>query len=137
LWLDRKAGRDDVVVTNTACMAQAGRRTCDARGYLVSGIGGRRTLMEGWAYTQQSLANQGKDNVSSSYLPSPWPDRVALTAKALTAPTPELLAGLYRDHGVRWIFADKRTGKVAEHTLDRLADRRYTRGPVVVYQLKN
>ncbi|WP_157979715.1 hypothetical protein [Kribbella monticola] len=137
LWLDRKAGQDDVVVTNTACMGQAGRPTCDARGYLVSGIGGRRTLIEGWAYTQQSLANQGKDNVASSYLPSPWPDRVTLTTKALTAPTPELLAGLYRDHGVRWIFADKRTGKVAEHTLDRLATRRFTRGPVVIYQLKN
>ena len=93
--------------------------------------------MEGWAYTQQSLAHQGQENVTYNYLPSPWPDRVELTAKALTAPTSELLATLHRDHGVRWIFADKRAGGVAESTLDRLADRRYTRGPVIVYELKN
>lgn len=138
LWLDRNAGQDDVIVTNTSCLTQGrGGRVCDARGYLVSGIGGRRTLMEGWAYTQQSLAHQGQENVTYNHLPSPWPDRVELTAKAITAPTPELLAMLHRDHGVRWIFADKRLGGVAERTLDRLADRRYTRGPVIVYELKN
>jgi hypothetical protein len=137
LWLERNAGRDDVVVTDTACVSRQLRRPlCDARGYLVSGIGGHRTLMEGWAYTQQSLANQGEGNVVSSLLPSPWPDRVELTRKAITAPTPDLLATLRRDHGVRWVFADKRTGTVAERTLDQLADRRYTRGPVIVYELK-
>jgi hypothetical protein len=136
LWLDRNAGPDDVVVTNTACQSRP-RGACDARGYLVSGVGGHRTLMEGWAYTQQSLANQGEANVGSSLLPSPWPDRVELTRKALTAPTPELLAGLRRDHDVRWVFADKRDGGFAEHTLDQLADRRYTRGPVVIYELRD
>jgi hypothetical protein len=92
--------------------------------------------MEGWAYTQQSMANQGEGNVGSSLLPSPWPDRVELTTKALTAPTPDLLATLRRDHDVRWVFADKRAGRVAERTLDRLADRRYTRGQVIVYELR-
>jgi hypothetical protein len=93
--------------------------------------------MEGWAYTQQSLANQGEANGNYRELPSPWPDRVELTTKALTAPTPELLDTLRRDHGVRWIFADKRAGRVAERTLDRLADRRYTRGPVIIYELRD
>ena len=138
LWLDRNAGRYDVVVTNTACQSRKlPRPACDARGYLVSGVGGHRTLMEGWAYTQQSLARQGEGNVGSSLLPSPWPDRVELTTKALTAPTPDLLESLRRDYDVRWVFADKRTGRVAEGTLDRLADRRYTRGPVIVYELRN
>ncbi|TDO50876.1 hypothetical protein EV643_104376 [Kribbella sp. VKM Ac-2527] len=139
LWLERNAGRYDVVVTNTACLSrQQPRPACDARGYLVSGVGGHRTLMEGWAYTQQSLANQGEGNVGSSLLPSPWPDRVELTRKALTAPTPDLLETLRRDHGVRWVFADKRAHRVvAERTLDRLADRRYTRGQVIVYELRD
>ncbi|TCC58064.1 hypothetical protein E0H73_27375 [Kribbella pittospori] len=138
LWLERNAGRDDVVVTNTACLSRPRPRpACDARGYLVSGVGGHRTLMEGWAYTQQSLANQGEGNVGYNLLPSPWPDRVELTTKALTAPTPDLLETLRRDHGVRWVFADKRAGKVAERTLDRLADRRFTRGQVIVYELRD
>jgi hypothetical protein len=93
--------------------------------------------MEGWAYTQQSLANQGKGNVRYSQLPSPWPDRVQLTTKALTAPTTDLLETLRRDYGVRWVFADKRAGRVAERTLDQLADRRYTRGQIIVYELRN
>jgi hypothetical protein len=138
LWLERNAGRYDVVVTNTACQSrQRPGPVCDARGYLVSGVGGHRTLMEGWAYTQQSLANQGERNVGYSLLPSPWPDRVELTTKALTAPTPEVLETLRRDYGVRWVFADTRKGRVAERTLDRLADRRYTRGQVIVYELRD
>jgi hypothetical protein len=137
LWLERNAGRHDVVVTNTACLRQGPAPVCDARGFLVSGVGGHRTLMEGWAYTQQSLANQGKGNVRYSELPSPWPDRVQLTTKALTAPTTDLLKTLRRDYGVRWVFADKRAGRVAERTLDQLADRRYTRGQVIVYELRN
>lgn len=137
LWLERNAGQYDVVVTNTACLSRPRRPACDARGYLVSGVGGRRTLMEGWAYTQQSLANQGEANGNYRELPSPWPDRVELTTKALTAPTPELLETLRRDHGVRWIFADKRAGSVAEGTLDQLADRRYTRGQIIIYELRD
>jgi hypothetical protein len=137
LWLDRNAGQDDVVVTNTACRNRRPPPDCDARGYLVSGVGGRRTLMEGWAYTQQSMARQGESNLVYNLLPSPWPDRVKLTTKALTEPTPELLETLRRDHGVRWIFADKRAGEVAERSLDQLADRRYTRGQVIVYELRD
>jgi hypothetical protein len=48
-----------------------------------------------------------------------------------------LLQTLRRDHGVRWVFADKRSGRVAEGTLDRLADRRYARGQVIVYELRD
>lgn len=136
LWLERNAGRYDVVVTNTACLSRPGP-ACDARGYLVSGVGGHRTLMEGWAYTQQSLATQGEASVPSSLLTSPWPDRVELTTKALTEPTPDLLETLRRDHGVHWVFADKGAGRVAERTLDRLADRRYARGQVIIYELKD
>jgi hypothetical protein len=139
LWLERNAGPDDVVVTDTAC--QSRRRPgpiCDARGYLVSGVGGHRTLMEGWAYTQQSMASQGTEGkLGYSLLPSPWPDRVELTTKALTTPTPDVLATLRREYGVRWIFADTRKGKVAEGTLDRLADRRHTQGEVIIYELKD
>jgi hypothetical protein len=137
LWLERNAGQYDVVVTNTACLPRPPRPACDARGYLVSGVGGHRTLLEGWAYTQQSLANQGGTNANYRLLPSPWPDRVKLTTEALEAPTPDLLETLRRDYGVRWIFADKRAGKVDERTLDRLADRRYTRGQIIVYKLRD
>ncbi len=56
LWLDRHSAPDDVVVTNTACVPHYRTPGCDARGYVVSGIGGRRTVLEGWGYTQRSPA---------------------------------------------------------------------------------
>ncbi|MDX6239929.1 MAG: hypothetical protein QOG10_4744 [Kribbellaceae bacterium] len=135
LWLGSHSQPDDVVVTNTACLRAAPQLAgCDARGYLVSGLAGRRTLIEGWAYTEQAMARQGVDGRRYTVQPSPWPDRTALTKQVLAAPTAELLDRLYRDFGVRWIYADGRDGKVSPD-LGRLALLRYERSRVRIYQL--
>jgi hypothetical protein len=133
LWLGSHSQPDDVVVTNTACLP-AQLTGCDARGYLVSGLAGRRTLIEGWAYTQQAMARQGGDGRRYTVQPSPWPDRTALTNQVLAAPTTEVLARLYRDFGVRWIYADGHDGKVSPD-LGRLAVLRYEASRVRIYQL--
>jgi hypothetical protein len=91
-------------------------------------------LIEGWAYTQQAMARQGVDGRRYTVQPSPWPDRTALTEQVLAAPTAELLDRLYRDFGVRWIYADGRDGKVSPD-LGRLALLRYERSRVRIYQL--
>jgi hypothetical protein len=52
----------------------------------------------------------------------------------LAAPTAELLDRLYRDFGVRWIYADGRDGKVSPD-LGRLAQLRYERSRVRIYQI--
>jgi hypothetical protein len=135
LWLGSHSKPYDVVVSNTACLpAQPQLSVCDARGYLVSGLAGRRTLIEGWAYTAQAMASQGVGGRQYTVQPSPWPDRTALTNQVLAAPTTELLDRLYRDFGVRWIYADGRDGKVSPD-LDRLAVLRYEVSQVRIYQI--
>ncbi|MFF0263938.1 hypothetical protein [Kribbella sp. NPDC004536] len=135
LWLGQNSATTDVVATNTWCRpAGSIAPGCDARGYLVSGIAGRRTLLEGWAYTNQAMANQGRGGHRYTEQPSPWPDRFALTEQALTAPTPAVLRELRNEYGVRWLYADERNGPVAP-ALDQLAVRRHSIGKVLIYDL--
>jgi hypothetical protein len=135
LWLGSHSKPDDVVVTNTACLpAKPQPPGCDARGYLVSGLAGRRTLIEGWAYTPQAMARNGVAGRRYTVQPSPWPDRTALTNQVLEAPTTAVLDRLYRDFGVRWIYADGHHGKVSPE-LDRLAVLRYEVSRVRIYQI--
>lgn len=135
LWLDAHSAPSDVVVTGSWCLSAGPREPgCDARGYLVSGIAGRRTLMEGWAYTQQALATNGADGKMYRVQPSPWPDRVRLSLQVLTAPTAEVLEQVRRQYGARWIYADRREGPVSAK-LDELAVLRYQDGEVKIYEL--
>jgi len=135
LWLGAHSGPTDVVVTGSWCQPADPRKPgCDARGYLVSGIAGRRTLMEGWAYTQQALATNGVGGKVFRVQASPWPDRVQLTIRILTAPTSQLLEEVRQQHGARWIYADRRNGPVSAK-LDELAVLRYQDGEVKIYEL--
>ncbi|MEU7903985.1 hypothetical protein [Actinoplanes sp. NPDC049118] len=134
LWLDEHAGNDDVVATNVHCMAIAQSRPCDSRAFWVAGLGGRRTLVESWGYSDAAVAAHGAGGVSYALQPPPDPGRYALNQRAFTAPDPADLARLREEYGVRWLFADARAGAVAP-ALDELARPRYTSGPVTVYEL--
>jgi hypothetical protein len=135
MWLGSHSAPQDVVVANTACRPAGSQGPgCDARGYVVSALAGRRTLIEGWAYTQQAMALHGAGGKPYTVQPSPWPDRTALTNQVLTAPTSELLGRLYREFGVRWIYVDLRHGKVSPQ-LDRLAVLRHRQSEVRIYQV--
>ena len=135
LWLGAHSKANDVVVTGSWCQSAAPRKAgCDARGYLISGLAGRRTLMEGWAYTQQALATDGVGGKRYMFQPSPWPDRVQLTLQILTAPTSELLEEARTQYGARWIFADQHDGPVSAK-LDELAVLRYQQGEIKIYEL--
>jgi hypothetical protein len=100
----------------------------------VSGIAGRRVLLEGWAYTQQGMANNGVNGIKYFFQPSPWPDRVELTNQALAAPTPQLLERLRSQYGVRWIYADLRDGPVSPALAD-LAVLRHQESRVRIFEL--
>jgi hypothetical protein len=134
-WLAKNSAPADVVAANTWCRP-AGKQTpgCDARGYIVTGIAGRRTLIEGWAYTNQAMAEQGVGGRRYTEQPSPWPERVALTNQALAAPTPDVLRRLREEYDVRWLYADARDGTVSP-ALDRLALLRHSVGKVRIYDL--
>lgn len=132
-WLTENTPPTAVVVTGGWCLPGPRRPGCDARGWLVSGLAGRRTLIEGWAYTQQSLATTGTGGKPYSVQASPWPDRVELSTQLLTAPTPQLVADARR-FGARWIYADSRDGPVSS-SLGQLAELRYQEGNVRIYEL--
>jgi hypothetical protein len=135
LWLAGHSRSTDVVATNTWCRpAGPPRSGCDARGYIVSGIAGRRTVIEGWAYTLQAMARQGVGGKRYTQQPSPWPDRVAITDQALYTPTPQVLQRLRRQYAVRWLFADLRDGRVSPK-LAQLAALRHSQGQVRIYEL--
>ncbi|MET7276597.1 hypothetical protein ABZS29_00095 [Kribbella sp. NPDC005582] len=134
-WLAQNSAPTDVVATNTWCRpVDAKTPGCDARGYIVSGLAGRRTVIEGWAYTNEAMAEQGVGGRRYTEQPSPWPDRVALVTEAFANPTPALLNRLHNQYGVRWLYADARAGTVSEK-LAELAPLRHSNGKVKIYDL--
>lgn len=135
LWLAKNSEPTDIVVSNTWCRpAPKQGPGCDARGYIVSGIAGRRTFLEGWGYTSQAMVNQGVGGLRYNQQPSPWPDRVALTNEALYRPTPEVLRRLRDEYHVRWLYADLFGGPVSPQ-LNQLAVLRHSLPRVRIYEL--
>ncbi len=135
LWLKANSRPEDIVASNTACHPARRQPPCDARGYIVSGIAGRQTVLEGWAYTQQALAKQGVGGKTYHLQPSPWPDRSGIIDRLFTAPNIEVINTLRTTYGVRWIFADQLAGKVPVQTLDKLAVLRHEEPSVLIYEL--
>ena len=66
-------------------------------------------------------------------LPSPWPDRVDLSLKAVRTPDSAVISALER-RGVRWIFADRRATEVSPE-LEEFASLRYRNDDVLIYRL--
>ena len=135
LWLKANSRPGDIVASNTACHPARRQPPCDARGYIVSGIAGRQTVLEGWAYTQQALARQGVDGKTYHVQPSPWPDRSGIIDRLFTAPNAEVINTLRTTYGVRWIFADQLAGKVPVQALGKLAVLRHEEPSVLIYEL--
>ena len=135
LWLAKNSKPTDIVASNTWCRP-AGKQGpgCDARGYIVSGIAGRRTFLEGWGYTSQAMVNHGVDGLRYNQQPSPWPDRVELTNQAIYDPTPEVLRLLRDRYHVRWLYADLFGGPVSPE-LAKLAVLRHSWQRVRIYEL--
>lgn len=134
LWLNEHADEDDLVATNVFCVPVAYRTGCHHASFWVQGLTGRQLLVGGWAYTEQNLTAYGRGgDVRYHRLPSPWPDRVALSLRAVQSPNAEVISELER-RGVRWIFADRRATMVSP-ALEELATLRYRNDDVLVYRL--
>ncbi|GAB1689110.1 hypothetical protein [Krasilnikovia sp. M28-CT-15] len=133
-WLDAHADADDVVVTNVHCQPVRTRPGCDARAFWVAALGGRRTLVESWGYSDATVAANGVGDRRYMFQPPPDPAVYALNERAFTTPTTVDLGEL-KVRRVRWLFADRRAGPVAPQ-LAELATVRLTDGPVTVYELR-
>ncbi|MFG1838518.1 hypothetical protein ACGFH8_08795 [Micromonospora sp. NPDC049175] len=134
LWLDEHAADDDVVATNVHCRPVRTTPHCDARAFWVTGLGGHRTVVESWGYTDAVVAAHGVDNLGYARQSFPDQELLALNDGVFTAPTVADLDRLRTRHRVRWLFADTRAGTVSPE-LARLAQVRLVAGSVTVYEV--
>jgi hypothetical protein len=123
-WISRNTGQFDVVATNAHCFTGKTKTHCDARSFWVSGLGGRRVLVEGWTYTVAARKAHGRDGFSYYNQPFADQERLALNDSAFANPTSATLEALY-GLGVRYLLADERSSTVEWSTLDSLAERVY------------
>jgi hypothetical protein len=134
LWLNEHSNPNDVVATNVFCVPAVYRVDCRHAAFWVAALTGRQLFIGGWAYTEKNLFAYGRGgDVPYQQLPSPWPDRVALSLEAVRSPSAAAITALERQ-GIRWIFADHRATTVSPH-LDEFATPRYSNDDVTIYQL--
>jgi hypothetical protein len=134
LWLKRHSTSTAVVATNQFCWPM-GRDvpSCIVNSAWLSGISGRRLVLGDWTYTSANMSAYD-GTVPINRMPSPWPERVALSKQAVENPTPEVLQRLRKEYGARWIFADRRATRISPE-LGRLADLRYRSANIRIYRL--
>ncbi|MEK8108712.1 hypothetical protein NKG94_34875 [Micromonospora sp. M12] len=79
----------------------------------MTGLGGHRTVVESWGYTDAVLAAHGVDNLGYARQNFPDQELLALNDRVFSAPTVADLDRLKARHEVRWLFADTRAGVVS------------------------
>jgi hypothetical protein len=135
-WLRDNTPDDAVVATNLHCRPpDSAAESCDARAFLVSGLGGRRVVLEGWAYTPEAQTQHGVDGRPFAVQPSPWPDRYEISLAAVESPTTSVLDRLADEYGAGWIVAFQRAGPVSSE-LGRLTETVYENDDVAVFRLR-
>jgi hypothetical protein len=124
-WIDQHAASTAVVATNRHCVIGPERSECPAIAFWVSGLGGRRTVLEGWGYTSTAKWVGA---------PTPFPARLAVNDAVFTHPSLTTIQRLRQRYGVSWLVADKSAGPVSSQ-LARFAVARFSSGKVTVYEL--
>jgi hypothetical protein len=135
LWLDKHAGNYDVIATNVHCQPLPSAGACDARAFWVDGLGGRRSVVESWGYTDQALAADGVNGRRYQMQPAPYPDRFALNQRVFAEGDAADVARLRKEFHVKWLFADRRVPGGVAPGLAEVTTLRYSAGPVSVYQM--
>ena len=125
-WVNENVPSDAVVATNRHCVSGRQRTRCLEVAFWVSGLGGRRTVMEGWGYTSAA---------KSLTAPTPFPERLAVNDAVFTDPSASTIDRLRSEYGASWLVADRSAGPVSSN-LARFAVAKFTKGAITVYQLR-
>ncbi len=135
-WIAANIPENALLATNVHCRPVPTWEGCDARAFWVSGLGGRRVLIEGWAYTVPAREAHGVNGVSSRSQPFFDEELFELNEAAFREPTRKGLQEL-RDRGVTYLVADGRAITVDWEGLDELAKPVYgdPETGVVIYKL--
>ncbi len=130
-WLRDRGDDRTLLATNVHCLGGPTAAGCDTRAFWVAALSGHSTYVGGWAYT---AGNQNSDSKALTYRrPFYDAERLRRNDGAFTDPTVEGLRAL-ADHGVRWLFADRRAGPVSSR-LDELAPALFRSGDITVHHL--
>jgi hypothetical protein len=125
-WVDQHTPNDAVVATNRHCINGPQVPGCLSLAFWVSGLGGRRTVLEGWGYASASKWPSA---------PTPYPERRAVNDAVFTDPSAKTIDRLRQRYGVSWLVADTSAGPVSVE-LARFAVLRFSSGEVTVYELR-
>jgi hypothetical protein len=124
-WIDQHTANDAVIATNRHCVIGPQRPRCLSMAFWVSGLGGRRTVLEGWGYTSAA---------KTAAAPSPFPERLAVNDAVFTHPSTTTIKRLRQRYGATWLVADTSAGPVSPQ-LARFAVPRFSSGEITVYEL--
>jgi hypothetical protein len=125
-WIVKDTPNDAVIATNRHCASGPERPNCQSVAFWVSGLGGRRTVLEGWGYTSEARSSNG---------PTPFPVRLAVNDAVFTDPSAKAIERLRRDYGASWLVADSSARPVSPE-IAQFATPRFSSGPVTVYELR-
>jgi hypothetical protein len=135
LWLRENSDPEDIVATNSHCQPVRSGPPCNAIGFWVGGISGRRIVLEGWDYTDEAHVQHGVDGKHRNYQPPPWPDRYELSHAAIEGSTRGVLDELQDRYGATWLVAVRRAGPISDR-LAGLADLAYENEDVAIFRLR-
>jgi hypothetical protein len=135
LWLRSHSGTDDVVATNAYCLAVVTTKNCPARGFWISGLSGRRVVLEGWAYTDEAEKLQGVGGRTYDRQPAPFPERFRLDQAVFYHGDTAALATLRTKYHVRWLVSVHRAGPTPSFPAS-VAATRFDNGAVTIFEVR-
>jgi len=124
-WVNQHTPSDAVFATNRHCVDGRQRPRCLSLAFWVSGLGGRRTVLEGWGYTGEAKTASG---------PTPFPARLDVNDVVFTDPNPQNMNRLRKLYAASWLVADRSAGPVSPR-LAQFAVPRFSSGEITVYEL--
>lgn len=134
-WIRAHSRADDVVVVNAHCLLPPERPRCDRRNAWVSAFTERQVLVESWAYSRRAKLESERTGVGRMTMDFWDPGLLSLNDRAFTSRDPALLRQLRDQHGVRWMFADRRF-PVRIERLRKVAEERADFGRYVVFAVR-
>ncbi len=135
LWVRDNLPDDAIIATNVHCLRVETTPNCDARSFWLSGLSGRRVLLEGWAYSPEAAAQHGEGGLHGFRQPSPWPDRLAASEEVFSNPSKVAVAELRDEYGVDYLVGVRRAGDVSGG-LSRYADKVFDNEAVAVFAVR-
>ncbi|WP_433240110.1 hypothetical protein ACQPYK_33895 [Streptosporangium sp. CA-135522] len=131
-WLRDHSDTDDIVATNTRCLAGS-ENPCDSREFWAAALTERRVLVEGWAYTATNMS-RWRPGERAEILPFWDGARIRANDEVFDSPSAASVRRLRVRYGVRWLFADERYVSPGS-TIGDFARLRFRSGDYAVYEL--